>query len=278
MSFRDILVHVDDRATSAGRCALASAIASKSEALLTGVYLRMPYPSDIFAAERLAYLPRAVTEALRAQHDADEKRAVEAAEQTLRRAADLASTSFEWRLIDGDTNDALVRAARRTDLVIFPPCAITGMGGRMIDAATLGLACGGPVLVAPEQGVRTEAPRRILVAWKNTREAARALHDAWPLLDNAEEVTVVMVRPSADDAGEARLAEHLARHGCKARILIERHEDMSAAEVLRRQVRALEADLVVMGLYGRPRVSEWVLGGVSRAFLDDPPAPLLVSH
>ena len=53
---------------------------------------------------------------------------------------------------------------------------------------------------------------------------------------------------------------------------------MSAAEVLRHQVKALEADLVVMGLYGRPRVSEWVLGGVSRAFLDDPPAPLLVSH
>ena len=63
MSFRDILVHVDDRATSARRCALASAIASKSEARLTGVYLRMPYPSDVFAAERLAYLPRAAAEA-----------------------------------------------------------------------------------------------------------------------------------------------------------------------------------------------------------------------
>ena len=278
MSFRDILVQADERATSAGRCALAAAIARRSGATLTGAYLRMPYPSDVFAAERLAYLPRAAAEALKAQHDMDERRAVEAAEQTLRRAADLASISFEWRLIDGDTNSELVHAARRTDLVIFPPCAIASMGGRMIDAAAVGLACGGPVLVTPEQGVWSEAPRRVLVAWKDTREAARALHDAWPFLDMAEEVTVIMVRPSAAEAAEARLAEHLGHHGCKARILVERHEDMSAAEVLRHQVRALDADLVVMGLYGRPRVSEWVLGGVSRAFLDDPPAPLLVSH
>lgn len=278
MSIRDILVHVDERGTSAGRCALATVLARRWEATLTGVFLRTPYPSDVFAAERLAYLPRAAAEALKTQHDLTAKRAIETAEQILRHAADAASISFEWRQIDGGDDSELIFAARRADLVVFPPCAITSLGGRMVEVATLGLACGGPVLIAPERGAWTEAPKRVLVAWKNTREAARALHDAWPFLETAEEITVVMVRPSAEEAAEAALAEHLARHGCKARIVVEHHEDMSAAEILRRQARALGVDLVVMGLYGRPRVSEWVLGGVSREFLSDPPAALLVSH
>ena len=147
----------------------------------------------------------------------------------------------------------------------------------MIEVATLGLACGGPVLIAPEACAWTEPPKRILVAWKNTREAARALHDAWPFLETAEEVTVVMVRPTGEESAAAALSEHLKRHGCNARIMVER-DGPSAAGILRRQAEALGADLVVMGLYGRPRVSEWVLGGVSREFLNDPPAPLLVSH
>ena len=278
MSIRDILVQVDERGTSAARCTLAAALAREWDAALTGVYLRTPYPSDVFAAERLSYLPRSAAEALKSQHDLTAKHAVEAAEQVLRRAADAASVSFEWLQIDGGGDSELIRAARRTDLVIFPPCALTSLGGRMIETATLALACGGPVLVVPEVGGWTEPPKRILVAWKNTREAARALHDAWPLLEAADEVTVVMVRPSAEEGAETALVEHLGRHGFKARIVVERGEESSAAELLSRQVKALRADLVVMGLYGRPRVSEWVMGGVSREFLGDPPAPLLVSH
>jgi nucleotide-binding universal stress UspA family protein len=278
MSIRDILVQVDERGTSAARCELAAVLARKWDAALTGVYLQTPYPSDVFAAERLAYLPRSAAEALKTQHDLTARHAVEAAEQTLRRAAESASASFAWRQIDGGGDSELIAAARRTDLVIFPPCAITSLGGRAVEAATLGLACGGPVLVAPEQGAWTEAPKRILVAWKNTREAARALHDAWPFLEAADEVTVVMVRPSGEEGAEDALAKHLARHGCQAQIIVERHEDLSAAGILRGHVEARRTDLVVMGLYGRPRVSEWVLGGVSREFLDAPPAPLLVSH
>ncbi len=278
MSIRDILVQVDERETSAPRCELAAGLARAWDATLTGVYLTTPYPSDVFAAERLAYLPRSAADALKTQHDLVAKRAAEAAQRVLRRAADAASTSFEWRQIDGGGDTELIRLARRTDLVVFPPCAMTSLGGRVIEVATLGLACGGPVLIAPEACAWTEPPKRILVAWKNTREAARALHDAWPFLETAEEVTVVMVRPTGEESAAAALSEHLKRHGCNARIMVERDEGPSAAGILRRQVEALGADLVVMGLYGRPRVSEWVLGGVSREFLDDPPAPLLVSH
>ena len=78
MSIRDILVQVDERGTSAARCTLAAALAREWGAALTGVYLRTPYPSDVFAAERLAYLPRSAAEALKSQHDLTAKHAVEA--------------------------------------------------------------------------------------------------------------------------------------------------------------------------------------------------------
>lgn len=158
MSIRDILVQVDERGTSAARCELAAVLARKWDAALTGIYLHTPYPSDVFAAERLAYLPRSAAEALKTQHDRTAKHAVEAAEQVLRRAADSASTSFEWLQIDGGGDSELIRAARRTDLVVFPPCALTSLGGRMIEAATLGLACGGPVLVVPEGAAGPNRP------------------------------------------------------------------------------------------------------------------------
>lgn len=277
MSFRDILVQVDESATSSGRCALAVALAKRWEAALTGVFLPTPYPSDVFAAERLADLPAQLAQTLRAQHQSAAKRAVRAAEQTLRRAADTAAISYAWRQIEGGDEAALLHAVRRTDLAVFPPRAMTSMGGRAIDAAALGLGSGGPMLIVPETGGWIEAPKRVVIGWKNAREAARALHDAWPFISAAEEVTVVMVQPSRDEG--AYLTRRLARHDLQARlILVEGDEGMSDAEALRRQVKALDADLVVMGLYGRPRLSEWILGGVSHEFMADPPAPLLVSH
>ena len=66
MSIRDILVQVDERETSAPRCELAAALARAWDATLTGVYLVTPYPSDVFAAERLAYLPRSAADGHRA--------------------------------------------------------------------------------------------------------------------------------------------------------------------------------------------------------------------
>ncbi|NBU29721.1 MAG: universal stress protein, partial [Caulobacteraceae bacterium] len=68
------------------------------------------------------------------------------------------------------------------------------------------------------------------------------------------------------------------RHGRKANLILDRSKDGSVADILRNQVKALGADLVVMGLYGRPRLQELVLGGLSRDLLSDPPTAILVSH
>lgn len=278
MSFRDVIVQVDETDASRGRCNLAVDLTSQWGATLTGVFLRSHFTYDLFAAEGLAYLPRDEIEAAMAESAAAVKSAGDIAEQTLRSAAERGGGSFGWRVIDGVNDTALIAAARRADLSILPPRMETGRGGRCISAATLGLASGGPMLIVPEEGEWRGMPKRVVIAWKNTRESARALHDAWPFLDVAEEVTVVIVSPSDITGADGFLERYMERHGCKAQVIVDHSGDVSVGKVLRRQIKALNADLLVMGLYGRSRLREMILGGVSREMLGKPPVPLLASH
>ena len=278
MSFRDIILAVDETDASRGRCALAVDLATRWESTLTGVFMRSHLTYDLLAAEGLAYLPRHEIEAVMTESAAAVKLAADVAEETLRRAAEQAGASFEWRVIDGDSDAALIAAARRADLCILPPRVETSRGGRGVSAATLGLASGGPTLIVPEEGEWRGMPKRVLIAWKNTRESARALHDAWPFLDAAEEVTVMVVSPSGMHGADGFLERHMERHGCKTQVIVDHSDDVSVGKVLRRQIKALNADLLVMGLYGRSRLREMVLGGVSREMLGEPPVPLLTSH
>jgi nucleotide-binding universal stress UspA family protein len=98
------------------------------------------------------------------------------------------------------------------------------------------------------------------------------------LIADAEELHILAVSPrdpGSPDAGLQRLLEH---HGRSANLIVDPSPDGSAGEVLERQVAAQKADMVVMGLFGRPRLQELVLGGVSRHMLDRLPVPLFVSH
>jgi nucleotide-binding universal stress UspA family protein len=99
-----------------------------------------------------------------------------------------------------------------------------------------------------------------------------------PVLAGAETVTVLVI-PDGDDvfAGDD-LKRHFGLHHCAFRLVIERRRDLTTAEIIRHHVKQAGADLLVAGLYGRPRVQEIVLGGVSRDLLRAPPVPLFVSH
>ena len=161
---------------------------------------------------------------------------------------------------------------------MLPRVAVPCLGRERIEAAQLALASGGPVLITPDGDFPAAIGKRILVAWNGGREASRALRDAWPLIADAEELHILVVSPrdpGGPDAGLQRLLEH---HGRSANLIVDPSPDASAGEVLERQVAAQGADLVVMGLFGRPRLQELVLGGVSRHMLDRMPVPLLVSH
>lgn len=278
MSYRDILVQVDERPQASARAQAAAVLASRSQAHLTGVFLKGSFLHDFMVAGPYAYLPPVDLDALIQQHAAAVDRAAEAARETFEAAAAAAGVSSEWLTVDGDLDTALLSCARRFDLTVFPPEMTVSLSQRKITAGRLGLAIGGPALIVPEQEVAPTFGKTVLVAWKDSRESARALRDAWPVIQDAERVHVLVVSPEGEGGPDGLLQRHLERHGCSQNIIVDRSDDATASQLIRKHVRELKADLVVMGLYGRPRLQELVLGGVSSELLRDPPAPLLVSH
>lgn len=278
MSYRDILVQVDEKAPATARVAAAADIARRADGFLSGVFLESNFLGDYMTADALAYMSPAEIDALLKDHAKVVDEAAEAARMTFEAAAAKVGVQSDWRRIPGRDDSAMLACARRADLTVFPAIAQVSMARYRIAAGNLAMAVGGPVLVTPEKGYAPDCGKRILIAWNGSREAARALRDAWPLVMAADEVHVLVVAPEGDAAPDGLLQRHLERHGCAANIIVDPSLDEAASDILRRQIASLQADLLVMGLYGRPRFQEMVLGGVSREMLNEPPVPILLSH
>jgi nucleotide-binding universal stress UspA family protein len=145
------------------------------------------------------------------------------------------------------------------------------------------LESGRPVLAVPPGCKATMPPRRIVAAWKPTREAARAFHDAMPLFQRADRIDIVIVNPSGGERGHGELpgadiATHLLRHGVEVDVVVLPAGEDTVADELDRHVRDTGADLLVAGGYGHSRFLEWALGGATRQLLESASVPVLFSH
>ena len=144
------------------------------------------------------------------------------------------------------------------------------------------MASGRPVLIIPYSGNFPMIGRRVMVAWKRGREAARAVNDALPILAKADGVTLVAVNADIvgadglDSAG--RMAQHLSRHGVNAEVKRAVMKDIDDATVLLNAAVDMSADLIVAGGYGHSRFREVALGGVTRTLLREMVAPVFMSH
>lgn len=145
------------------------------------------------------------------------------------------------------------------------------------------LESGRPVLTVPPRCKTTMPPKRIVVAWKPTREASRAVHDALPLLMQADAVDVLVINPAGGelDHGEqpgADVAAHLARHGVRANAVVRDARSRRTGEVILEHMRETYAQMIVVGGYGHSRLREWAMGGVTRELLLAAPVPVFYSH
>ena len=191
----------------------------------------------------------------------------------------------EARVVVDEVADAMVQHGRYSDLVVVGQSSReVGFEGVAFDLPQQVLLHGGvPVLIVPCHGAFADVGRRVLVAWKDTREAARALRDALPILKRSERVVLLELgearrKPIAVELANAT-ATWLAGHGVAA----ERRTETGAIEVglgdeLLSRAADLGADLIVMGGYGHGRAREWALGGVTRHLLDHMTVPTLMSH
>lgn len=167
--------------------------------------------------------------------------------------------------------DALASGARLADVTVVSRSS--GLAG------DLAMVSRTPVLALPDS-VTLEAPLQVVcIAWDGGDEAANALRAAVPLLQGGAAVHVLTVlTEKAEGFPPTDALRYLARHGIKAE-LHELPRGSSIEEMLAAAAGQLGAQLMVMGAYGHSRVREFLFGGVTRYFLEEPTAPpLLLAH
>jgi nucleotide-binding universal stress UspA family protein len=237
-------------------------------------------PVQIYGSPDM-YVPPVIIEEDRERIDKEFK----AAEDSFRAALEGKATSLEWRstvITYGSIADYIAEQMRAADLLI----TAAEEGGSLFDrtrhvnVADLILRAGRPVLVIGSTVDKLDL-KSVVVAWKDTREARRAVEDALPLLMLADRVAVVEVAAD-EELAQARartedVADWLARHGvaASARAVAAANEE---ATQLSKVTKELDAGLLVGGAYGHTRLREWVLGGVTRDLLLRPAGCSLVSH
>lgn len=190
--------------------------------------------------------------------------------------------NVEWRSAIDDPVDAMTLHARYADLVVVGQ---TDPSGNLQVAADfperLVLAAGRPVLILPYVGRFATIGKRILIAWKPSREATRAVTDAIPFLQRADNVHVMAMNPKAGEYGTvpgADIGLYLARHGVRVEVKMDYGAEVDVGNELLSRAADLGADLIVMGGYGHSRLKELVLGGATRTILESMTVPVLMSH
>jgi nucleotide-binding universal stress UspA family protein len=190
----------------------------------------------------------------------------------------LGGRRFEWRSVLDLPTDAVARAARAADLVVIGNRRENADPFRALDPGGVLMQAGRPVLVVPD-AVHALPARHIAVAWKDAREARRAVRDALPFLRRAENVMIVEVVEGADNAPSGKdVAAYLGRHGVKVVTERVRTAEVTVTNTLFRLIESENIDLLVAGAYGHSRVGEWVFGGITRDLLADSPVCCLFSH
>jgi nucleotide-binding universal stress UspA family protein len=281
MSYKDLLVVLDSDASARGRIELAAALAERFAAHLVGLY-PLPIPE---APRHFGYYDPALLNPFFEELRAKARDAADKINETFEHITGLSGISAEWREIPGGPEADPALHARYADLTILgqldPDSGETDTIRPRPEQVTL--ASGRPILVVPYAGNFHDPGRHVLIGWNATREAARAVNDAMPLLAAAEMVTVMTIDPREGPHGHGELpgadiSLHLARHGVKAEIERTVSADLAVGEVLLSRAADLGADLLVMGAYGHSRARELLLGGATRSLLRSMTLPVLMSH
>lgn len=280
MSYRSLLVLLDHTPSCAARTQCAIRLARELDCHLVGLAPTdlIDLPSAPRAAASLQEYAALVWDALRDQAE----RAVDA----FRDACNAASLRSHEAVIDeAGKVDSLVRHARWADLTVLtqadPSTPNHAVDQDLVESVLLHSAR--PTLVLPYAGRVERIASRVMVAWNDTREAARAVSDALPLLQRASQVEVVTwdERSGSDEKALQpeldALQKWLTWQRVPATVRIE-SSGASIADAMLSRAADTDADLIVMGAYGHSRWTELVLGGATRGLLASMTVPVLMSH
>lgn len=273
---KDIVVHLTGSEEDKVRIAYAGAVAEMFDAHLTGLQVNtLPELVAITDPTASTYLQTLLAEA-----DARAQKVGAAAGTQL----DALAVPHELRRVDvypSSIGKTLAAEARTADLFVGTRPYGDPTGQERVEEAVL-FRSGRGCLFVPPGGTPPSAYDTVFVAWKNTREAARAVSEAMPFLRRASQVIVGIVEEegASEQFGVepgVDIGRYLSRHGVAAEIRPIAGW-VYAGEALLNEVQRTGAQLAVMGGYGHSRFREWVLGGATRHLLTHASIPVLMAH
>jgi len=278
MAIRNLIVHLDNTPAALIRAKAAAKLAADQGATARAFIVSIR-PGEPFGpgAAMLDDSIHALRGAIAGKRITEAREALEAAQ---------AATGIEGDILQIDPDRVIVDTAshmRAADVIVLGPPRMNGqwLDDDLIEAGLF--LSGRPVIVLPQERNSAAFARDIVIAWKNCREAARAIHDAMPLLEKADSVRFITAHAEQDARyygapALERMENSLRAHGVhvgEARIF---QRSKHVGEGIVTAVKDMGADLVVMGAYGRWRMSEMLFGGVTRDMLAAMETPLFLSH
>ena len=273
MSYATLMVYVNADHVSKQLVSVAAGLADKFSAKLIGLSALAIMPP--FVAEGVVIVDNAT------EFDIAQMKATLADAGDKFGAAAGADRQTEWRSALEIPTDTLIGEARCADLIVVEKNKASWDIHRVADTGAAILGAGRPFLVVPA-AVKSLAADHVVVGWKDTREARRAVQDALPFLHEAKRVTIVEICEK-DQMETARhrvddVVRYLAQHKIKAESRVEIQAHGSGADQIIGLAEDEGADLLVTGAYGHSRLNEWVFGGMTRDLLTSSPICCLMSH
>jgi len=269
---KSILLHLDSSLRTAERVKVARQLAQTFEAEVTAMPCTLPallqYPFAIEGAAEAMAIMQSLDKDVR-----DKTRAAFF-------AAGGDSPRMHWCEPMPDAPWAFARRALYADLMILGQhdpgdAAVRELPPDFLPSVLV--ESGRPALVLPYTGPVRAIGGTVLLAWKETREAARAVSASLPWLRRAQHVHAIADGDAASTSLDA-LNRYLEGQGVTAKLHAAGPRDAAASDHLLSFAADVGADLLVMGCYGHSRTREWVLGGVTRTVLQSMTLPVLMAH
>lgn len=279
MSYKTILVCLTTEEAARDILPTACDLARNFEAHLIGIHtLQAPivYPSFSFYAG----FPDVVPDYEYVRKDND---AIKAIFDKMTHAEGFVN---EWRSLPAKSQKAsteLIQNAFQADLIIVHhPDKENDRIDQYGLQRDLILQSGRPVLEIPESAKNKPVGKNILVAWNATRESGLAVHNALPLLKQAESVTLLTVtqrnnHPDSVEVEGHELAASLGRHGIKVTVKHTDQSKPSMGEQIAYEAAIEGCDMIVMGAYGHSRFHNFIFGNATDYLLKSSPLPVLFS-
>jgi nucleotide-binding universal stress UspA family protein len=276
-AIKSILVHLDASPRCAARLQAAARLSEQHGAEVMALYAVIPQ------SMQLLYFDALSIQLLEAMRAADDTRRM-AAQALFDDAVASGLKGAKWLdPLEDMSLRAFARQALYADLVVLGQRERDGevdSGVPKDFVESVLIDSGKPILVVPYIGLPQSLGRTVMVAWKETREAARAVAAALPLLSRAEGVHVATW--SDEHASERErlpaLLAYLDRHGIAADLHHYGDEPRNIGDYILSSAADLNADMLVMGGYSHSRARELILGGATRAVLESMTVPVLMVH